>query len=172
MAPFGGFRHRQLFQMINVQHKFAMHAPRSIAAPLPPTALAQHQQARGTRSKNVEGTVPVGMVRGVTAVRVRAGNTKHIRCLKAPHVGKHNVLSWGHTNTGGAGPTTPTHIFMVVKHSKTDQERLTQNVVMGRTGKTLCGPGVDAMWEYMCNTSEMHDITPLFVTQHEPLSYS
>ena len=64
----------------------------------------------------------------------------------------------------------PTHMKLVIKHSKTDQDRLTQDVIMGATQASLCP--VAAMWAYMCNTSHMHDMAPLFTLDGKTVGYA
>ena len=56
---------------------------------------------------------------------------------------------------------TPTHMEFVVKYSKTDQDRLTQNVMVGCTNDMLCC--ASAMWKYMCATAGKSPAAPLFM---------
>ena len=64
----------------------------------------------------------------------------------------------------------PTHMVFTVKHSKTDQERLTQDVVVGATSDMACG--VAAMWRYMCGTSRKSQSAPLFMRGQAVVTYT
>ena len=63
----------------------------------------------------------------------------------------------------------PTHMEFVVKYSKTDQDRLTQNVLVGRTNNRLCC--VTAMWQYMCHTAAASPAAPLFQVRDATVTY-
>ena len=63
----------------------------------------------------------------------------------------------------------PTHMEFVVKYSKTDQDRLTQNVMVGSTSNMLCC--VTAMWRYMCSTAEAPHASPLFQIGQSTVTY-
>ena len=63
----------------------------------------------------------------------------------------------------------PTHMVFVVKYSKTDQDRLTQDVVIGRTDGALCC--VTAMWAYMCCTAARPLMAPLFEIKGKAVTY-
>jgi hypothetical protein len=61
------------------------------------------------------------------------------------------------------GDTTfPTHMVFVVKHSKTDQDRLTKDVVIGPSRGSVCA--LTAMWNYLSSAPHRLDGgAPLFV---------
>ena len=61
-------------------------------------------------------------------------------------------------------------MVFIVKHSKTDQDRLTQDVIIGKTNNALCS--VDTMWAYMCDTAHREDMQPLFTLGDVAVSYS
>ena len=73
-----------------------------------------------------------------------------------------------HPHAGTA--VTPTHMVFTVKQSKTDQERLTQDVVIGANGDVACA--VQAMWQYMIATAHEPSTSPLFTASGVAVTYS
>jgi site-specific DNA-cytosine methylase len=68
---------------------------------------------------------------------------------------------------GGTGK--PTHMVVVIKHSKTDQLRLTKDVVIGATGGDVCA--LSAMWRYLrCCPKGV--TSALFTTGRGPVTYA
>ena len=66
---------------------------------------------------------------------------------------------------------TPTHMVFVVKQSKTDQERLTKDIVVGPTQDRLCA--LTAMWAYLGSRSARGSGSdPLFVEHGHAVTYS
>ena len=64
----------------------------------------------------------------------------------------------------------PAYMVFVIKQSKTDQQRLTQNVVVGRTGEpALCA--VAHMWDYMAQV-DADPTGPLFSSHGVAVTYA
>ena len=69
----------------------------------------------------------------------------------------------------GAPGRFPTHMVFVVKQSKTDQDRLTKDVVIGCSGGDLCA--VTAMWWYLAQDARASQ-EMLFGVQSLPVTYT
>lgn len=64
----------------------------------------------------------------------------------------------------------PTHMVFTIKHSKTDQERLTKDIVIGPTNDRLCA--LTAMWAYQCSLPSGSGEQPLFVDAGAAVTYA
>ena len=91
----------------------------------------------------------------------------------ARHPTRANITFYAHDKivhpTAGA-THKPTHMVFTVKQSKTDQERLTQDVVIGANGDIACA--VSAMWRYMISTQNELPSAPLFTAHGATVTYS
>lgn len=87
------------------------------------------------------------------------------------HAALANVTFWqGDAQVYPGSRAVPTHMKFVVKQSKTDQERLTKDVIIGATGDVLCA--VSWMWQYLTHRGEARLQQPLFVANGTAVTYT
>ena len=85
------------------------------------------------------------------------------------HAAVDNVIFYhGDVEVKPGGDVLPTRMVFIIKKSKTDQDRLTRDVVVGPTGKEWCP--MMLMWEYM-SMEQKHGFESLFTIEGKPVTY-
>ena len=85
------------------------------------------------------------------------------------HASVDNIIFYKHDVEVKPGSTTkPTRMVFVVKKSKTDQDRMTRDVVVGLTGSSWCP--LTMMWDYLSEGArDGHE--SLFTVNKKPVTY-